>query len=183
MEYPPFASVDRAALRWLRRSPTASEFHLLSGDTLLGSLSWTKAEGSLALAQIAERELTIKRIGFLHPHVTVRRKGDPKDLARLASHLSHHRIELAGGTRYDLRRAGLLVPAWQLLAEDGTEMLHIEPVREGRRLEGGTVQVAGAARDLTELPLLVLLTWYFIVLSWREDEAISEWTDRAEGQF
>ncbi|MFZ0699637.1 MAG: hypothetical protein WAN74_05565 [Thermoplasmata archaeon] len=183
MEFTPFVSVDRGALRWLRTGPTSPEFQLLSGSALLGSLSWTKAQGSLALARVADREFTIKRVGFLNPHVTARRKGEEKDLARLASHLSHHRIELAGGARYDLKRAGLLVPAWQLLAGDGTELLHVEPVREGRRLDGGTIQVSAAARDLTELPLLLLLTWYFIVLSWREDEAVSEWTDHAEGQF
>jgi len=183
MAFVPFASVDREALRWLRSGPASLEFQLLSGPAPLGSISWTKAHGSLALARVAERDFTIKRVGFLNPHVTVRREGDTKDLARLASHLSHHRIELAGGTRYDLKRAGLLVPAWQLLSGDGTELLHVEPVREGRRLDGGIVQVSSTARDLTELPLLLLLTWYFIVLSWREDEAVSEWTDHAEGQF
>ncbi|NNN18056.1 MAG: hypothetical protein HKL79_06825 [Thermoplasmata archaeon] len=183
MAFTPFASVDREALRWLRVGPTSPEFQLLSGPALLGSLSWTKAQGSLALAGIADRQFTIKRVGFLHPHVTVRRAGEERDLARLASHLGHHRIEFAGGARYDLKRAGVLVPAWQLLAEDGTELAHVEPVREGRRLDGGIVQVSLPARDLTELPLLLLLTWYFIVLSWREDEAVSEWTDHAEGQF
>ena len=183
MAFTPFASVDREALRWLRAGPTSPEFQLLSGPVLVGSLSWTRARGSLALARIALREFTIKRVGFLNPHITVRRKGEEKDLARLTSHLSHHRIELAGGAHYDLKRAGLLVPAWQLLSDDGTELAHVEPVREGRRLDGGTVQVSAPARDLTELPLLLFLTWYFIVLSWREDEAVSEWTDHAEGQF
>lgn len=183
MAFTPLASVDREALRWLRPDPASLEFQLLSGSTRLGTLAWSKPHGSLAVARVAEREFSIKRVGFLNPHVTVRAPGDTKDLARLSGHLGHHRIELVGGSSYDLRRAGLLVPAWQLSAADGTEQLHLEPVREGHRLDGGTIQVSAPARDRPELPLLLVLTWYFIVLSWREDEAVSEWTDHAEGMF
>lgn len=183
MPFTPFSAVDREALRWLRVSPTTSEFQLLSGDVILGSLLWAKSQGSLAIAQTSDRQWTVKRVGFLHPHVTARRRGEPKDVARLAGHLGHHRIELAGGRTYDLKRAGLLVPAWQLVSEDGTEIVHIEPVRDGRRLDGGTVQVAAEGQALAELPLLLLLSWYFIVLAWSEDEAVSEWTDHVEGQF
>lgn len=183
MEFVPFSSVDREALRWLRSSPAANEFHLLSGDALVGSLGWSESRGSLALAKTADHQWTIKRVGFLHPHVTVRNPDETKDIARLSSHLSHHRIELAGGAAFDLKRAGLLVPAWRLTSADGVEMLHIEPVREGRRLEGGTIEVSPSARDRPELPLLTILTWYYVVLAWREDEAVSEWTDHAESRF
>jgi hypothetical protein len=183
MEYAAFGSVDLEALRWLRTTPSVLEFHLLSSDATLASLAGSKPHGSLALAETRESQWTIKRIGFLHPHVTVRRTGESKDLARLSNHMSHHRIELAGGATYDLKRAGLLVPAWQLFSKTGEELLHIEPVREGRRLDGGTAQVAAAARTLAELPLLLVLTWYFIVLAWSEDEAVSEWTDHVESRF
>lgn len=183
MDLSSFSGVDVEALRWLRTSPDSNEFKLLAGNTPLAALLWVKPHGSLALADTADAHWSLKRTGFLHLRITVRRKDETKDFARLSSHGSHHRIELAGGAIYDLKRAGLIVPAWKLLSRDGTELLHIEPVREGLRLEGGTIQVGAAARALPGLPLLLVLGWYFIVLAWTEDEAVAEWADHAESRF
>jgi hypothetical protein len=77
-----------------------------------------------------------------------------------------------GGRSYRFHRVGFLVPAWQVTSRDGKEVLHVEPVREGRHLRGGAVVVAPEATDLPELLLLSVLSWYFIVLAWFEDEAV-----------
>jgi hypothetical protein len=168
----PFGSVDRIALRWLRGPGPETAFTLSSGDANVATLRWTEGARSLATAETADAQWTLKRGGFLNPHITARRAGSPADLARLSVHLSYHRIELAGGPGYRFRRAGLLVPAWTITTDDGVEVAHIEPVREGRTLVGGAVLVPAAAADRPELLLLVVLGWYFIVLAWFEDEAL-----------
>ena len=48
----------------------------------------------------------------------------------------------------------------------------MEPVRQGRRLEGGAVICTPQGAKLPELLLLVVASWYFIVLAWFEDEAL-----------
>jgi hypothetical protein len=45
-------------------------------------------------------------------------------------------------------------------------------VRDGRKLVGGAVVTAADGARLPELPLLIGLAWYVIVLSWFEDEAL-----------
>jgi hypothetical protein len=172
MEPAPFTSVDATALRWLRTAASPLTFEVSAGDSRLGRLAWARDSGSLATWTTAAGSTTLKRVGFFHPRVTARSANDPRDIARVSVHLNHHRIELTGGPAYRFHRAGLLVPAWQVTTESGTEYLHIEPVRDGRELAGGAVVSPADAWKRPELPLLLALSWYVIVLSWFEDEAL-----------
>ena len=168
----PIASVDPTALRWIRVGDHPAEFALLAGDARVVTLRWSTGRGSLATAETAGGTWTLKRGGFLNPHATVRAQGGRGDLARLTVHLSYHRIEVAGGPAYRFHRAGLLVPAWNVTSDDGTEVVHFEPVREGRALSAGAVITSPAGAKRPELLLLMVLGWYFIVLAWFEDEAL-----------
>ena len=167
-----FASVDRSTLRWLRSRENPVEFTLSAGDSPVARLRWHQQGGSLATADTEQGSWTLKRGGFLNPHITVRKPGGGENLARLTVHLSYHAVELAAGISYRFHRAGVLVPAWKITTDAGREVLHIEPVREGRKLVGGAVIAAPTAVDLPELLLLTVVGWYFIVLAWFEDEAL-----------
>jgi hypothetical protein len=167
-----FASVDRSTLRWLRSQEGPVEFTLLAGESPVARLRWLQHGGSLATAQTDQGLWTLKRGGFLNPHITVRKSGAGENLARLTVHLSYHAVELAGGNSYRFHRAGMLVPAWKITTDAGREVLHIEPVREGRKLVGGAVIAAPGSVDLPELLLLAVIGWYFIILAWFEDEAL-----------
>ena len=136
----------------------------------MATLEWALGNRSLATLRSASEEWTLKRGGFLNPHVTVRAKETLQ--ARLSVHLNYHQIDVAGGRTYRFHRAGVLVPAWQVTARAGQEVLHVEPVREGRHLSAGAVVVSPDAADLPDLLLLTALSWYFIVLAWFEDEAV-----------
>ncbi len=169
----PFTDVDVAALRWIRTSVEPPAYSLLSGDRPLVDLRWERPTGSLATARSSGGTWSLKRGGFLGPHVTIRTSPDGTDLARLEVHLRQGVLDVLGGRSYRLRRAGLLVPAWQVTDATGRRLAHIEPVRVDSRLEGGSVEVAPEARGLADLPLLLVVGWYFIVLAWFEDEALA----------
>ncbi len=168
----PLSSVDPSAMRWLRTAESPIAFELSSGDRPVARLTWSRPSGSLATLAIATGASTLKRIGYLHPILTARDAGATADRARVSLHLNYHRIELRGGASYRFHRAGLLLPAWKVASESGTEMVHVEPVREGRKLAGGAVIVAPNAVGNPDLPLLLGLAWYVIVLAWFEDEAL-----------
>jgi hypothetical protein len=167
-----FGSVDLAALRWVRAADSPMVFRLSSGDRPLLELRWAERTGSLARAETASDRWTLKRGGFLNPNVTLRAGESRTELARISVHLNHHSIRFTGGRSYRFHRAGVLVPAWQVTTDDGQELAHIEPVREGRKLSGGAVLVSADGRACQDIAALIVLTWYFIVLAWFEDETL-----------
>jgi len=167
----PFASVDPTAMRWIRPAADQHVYELRAGDVLLARLAWDGRAGSLAHASLAGGDCTVKRGGFLQPHVTFR-DASGRDQARLTMHLAHGTIVLAGGRTFLFRRAGLLVPAWQISEPSGRLLVHIEPVADRARLQGGIVQVEPNFVSDVALPWIVVMGWYFIHLAWFEDEAL-----------
>lgn len=170
MPLQPLSAVDRTTFRWLRTQERPAAFSLLSGDSVVATLDWSSGERSLATLHSASDEWTLKRGGFLNPHITVRVQEAVR--ARLSVHLNHHQIDISGGRSYRFHRAGLLVPAWKVTTGAGQELLHVEPAREGRHLSAGAVVVSAGAADLPDLLMLMVLAWYFIVLAWFEDETV-----------
>lgn len=172
MEFVGIGSVDATALRWIRVGDRPLQFVLSTADAPLAQLQWQKDGGSLAVASALGAVWELKRSGFLNPQITARRAGDPRTLARLSVHLNHHSIEIAGGLSFRFHRAGVLLPAWQVTGPDGQEVLHVEPVREGRALAGGAVLAPAPATHGPQFLLLAVLAWYFIALAWFEDETV-----------
>lgn len=171
MALSPLARSDATALRWLPSPGTGpTEWSLLSGDRPVARLNWLRKGSSTATAKTIDRTWTLTHRGFLSPQVIVEPSDRATPVARLVAHLRHHTIEIAGGATYRLHRRSLLLPAWTVSSTAGEELLHIEPVPEGRRLAGGAV-VGTTQRAPTEFLLLAVLAWYFIVLVWFEDEA------------
>ena len=124
----------------------------------------------MAEATTLDESWSIKRTGFLHPQVSIRRKGAEVDLARMAIHWRRTRLEMLGGPGYVFERTGVAIPAWQFLGPDGSRWVHIEPIADRGTLAGGIVSVAPAALALKELPLLLLTGWYYIMHEWLEEE-------------
>ena len=170
MPFQPFSAVDRSDFRWLRTGEHPAAFSLLSGESVVATLEWSPGDRSLATLRSASDEWTLKRGGFLNPHITVRVQEAVR--ARLSVHLNYHQIDVSGGRSYRFHRAGVLIPAWTVATGAGQEILHIEPAREGRHLSAGAVVVSPNATDLPDLLLLIVLAWYFIVLAWFEDETV-----------
>ena len=168
------STVDRSGLRWLRDRTHPDAFSLLSGDSTVATLEWQMRGGSLTTVRTASSEWTLKRGGFLNPHISLRSASGP--VARLSVHFNYHQIDIVGGRSYRFHRAGILVPAWQVSSREGKEILHVEPVREGRHLSAGAVVVSPDAAELPELLPLLVLSWYFIVLAWFEDETVEALT-------
>jgi hypothetical protein len=167
----PFSSVDPSAMQWLRTADSPVTFSLRSGEKEVATLTWAHPGGSLATARTAETSWTLKRAGFLQPSILVREDEQTTPIARLSAHLARHEINVGDGPAYRLRHVSHLVPSWRLTTSRGEEVLHIEPVPEHRSLRGGAVVVSPEAGKAPTL-LLIVLTWYFVVLTWFEDEAI-----------
>ncbi len=130
-------------------------------------LRWPVARGAPIDGTLADAHWTVERHGFLNPGLRIRLGGGGPELGQLRG----SRLTLPGTDGFQLHRlAGLLLPSWQVTDLDGSEVLHLEPVREGRRLTGGAVLVSPAGTALPGLSVLLALTWTHIALAWFEDE-------------
>jgi hypothetical protein len=165
------ADVDSGSLRW-SRAGAGHSYELLAGSDVLATLRWRKALGSLAVAETAEGTMSLKRAGFLSPYVSVQEPSG-KVLASLHVHWNASSLHVASGELYRWMRLGYWVPAWRFDDRSGNELVNFEPVRRENRLEGALVVVSERGRAVPDLLLLLVLGWYFIVLSWIEDEAVA----------
>jgi hypothetical protein len=170
----PFVPSKATGLHWVRTAERPAGFELRDLDVPVAALGWVRHGGSLAEVETAAGRWSLKRTGFLHPVVTVRPKGGPAtDLARLTVHWRRSLLESPGATPAFLERAGIAIPAWQLVDASGHRLFHVEPVSEGGRLAGGTVSVDPAGQGAADLLLALVVAWYYVVLQWAEEELAS----------
>jgi hypothetical protein len=170
----PFRREQIEALRWIHLDGAAPAYELRDGEATLASLRFARREGSLAEATLATDGWTIKRVGFLHTHITVRSKAEPSTLVgRLTLHWRRILLELPSAAPIFFERAGVSVPAWQALDGQGRRLFHLEPVLEQRRLAGGLVSIDPPGREHPALALLLVLGWYIAVIERLEDEILS----------
>jgi hypothetical protein len=166
------ASVDRTAFGWLRTGERPLEYTLSSGDRPVAILRWPASGSSPVTVQTADAEWTLERSGFLRPRIAARAGGSAKPFAEVTAHPYLHTIAVAGGPTLRLHRAGMLVPAWKVSTASGDDVVHIEPVADGRKLAAGAVVVTPSQADLPGLLALIVLGWYFVTLMWFEDETV-----------
>jgi len=167
----PFGSVDTSVLRWIRTAERPAGFTLGAGDAELATLTWEDTGGSSATARTAGTSWTFRRAGFLRPTILVHEPGRSEPIARVSARLARHEITIAGAPQFRLRHVSHVVPSWRVTTDRGQEVLHLEPVAEKRSLQAGAVIVSSTEAGPATL-LLVVLSWYFVVLNWFEDETI-----------
>jgi hypothetical protein len=153
-------------LVWTKPSAPTPTYELYAGEQLVATLHWQR--GSLAEARAAGCQWTFERSGFWLPRVVVRLAGSDADLATFTPQwIGTGTLEGARERRFHWSAENFWHTRWAWQDADGTPLLHIEgkPRSEhGGRPIKGIVKLAPAASDLIELPLLVLLGWYLVVL-------------------
>lgn len=167
-----------AHLQWVQPAATRRYFELRLGEQLYGSLEFASSFGSRAVAAAAGARWTFKRTGFFNVRVTVRVEGQPDDLAvyypRWTGREGH--LKTAGGRMYEWRAANFWATRFVFSGERGDEMVIFKQGLEDAGLKGifkyqARVEIAPAAADLPDLPLLALLGWYLMILSYEDSAA------------
>lgn len=165
----PFSEAG-SQLTWIRQSSDGRVYELRSGEDQVAVLRWEKPAGSLAQAETTEGKWTFKRIGFLQPRLSVRSAGSEQDLAWFEPGVGGGgAVHLASGHIFrwssNFWRAEW---AWLNAAGKHGVKLHRE-FSAGER--EGKVEIERGVLPERELPILVILGWYVIILQ-TEDSAI-----------
>jgi len=159
------AEVAGHELHWKQGERLKAVYELHAGTDLLGMIDFQRS--TLATAEAEGFAWTFKREGFWRQRVTVRPVGSDANVAEFRPHLGGGgELSTTNGTTFHLGASNFWHSEWQWRRAD-EQLVAFRP-RSGALKTEGSVVVAPAAVQLAELPLLVLLGWYLILLEARD---------------
>jgi hypothetical protein len=164
------AALAGQPLVWTQPHAFTHEYALAHGDTPIGTLAFRSAIGSFATAKNAEGCWTMKRVGFLKTRVEIR----PCESETPAGTF-HNNTWIGGGTLMlpggrELRADTNL---WQSRYEftDAAEQPLVRYTSGGFLRMSGEMEILPAGAALPELPWIVMLGWYLVVMMHQDSAA------------
>jgi len=152
-------------LEWVHPKLLRRHYELRSANDLYATLTWQGAFGSLAIGDCAEGKFSLKRCGFLHPYVTVRKQPFDTDYGRLQLDMGYNGVlQFIDGRTFRFQKLSFWKMHWGFI--DVSEKL-LCTIRD--TLKGGEVTIDTAMRDSPHLSILMILGWYVMIL--RREEA------------
>jgi hypothetical protein len=162
-------------LYWVQPKAFERWFELRAGDQVIATLEWETSCGTLARGSAPDGSWTFKRVGFLNPRITVRQSGSEVDIAVFWPRLmGDGTLEFASGSAFRWQSTNFWGTDWMFAANDGTPLLALKQGSKEGRLSDlfktqSLVEIHPGAGAVPELPLLVLIGWYLMIL--RQDDA------------
>ena len=157
-------------LHWVQPKTMERRFELCGDDHLFGSLRFESAFGTLATAELAGVRWTFKRVGFLNPRVTIREAGSNENLAVYwPTFWGDGWLEYVNGSLFHWKSINFWGTAWgfadpqeQLLflLKSGSEHPKLADLLKTQAVVG----IEPAGQHVPELPLLLSLGWYLMIL-------------------
>jgi hypothetical protein len=150
-------------LKWEQPSALKMEYQLRASDDLVASLRFKSSFGTLATGESTDGCWTFKRVGFWRTKVTIRECGSDLDLA-----VFKNNTWSGGGTLEfpDGRRFPATTNFWEtqleFKAETGESLLRFKS--GGLVHMSANVAIQPQAAAIPELPWMVMLGWYLMVM-------------------
>lgn len=158
----PIAEIADQDLVWVQPARSKQAFELRAADDEVASLRFECA--TLARALTAGQEWTFQREGFWHPQVSIRVAGSDDNVAVFKpSWTGGGTLELMESRVLRLGAANFWHSQWDWLDSSGKALVHFKSHLGMFRMEG-QVDIESEAATLSELPLLVMLGWYLLIL-------------------
>jgi hypothetical protein len=176
------STVVAMPLYWIQPKTFERRFELRAGDSLIATLCFETAFGTLATAESADGSWTFKRVGFLNPRVTVREVGVDTNLAVYQPRFwGDGSLEFRDGRVYRWRATNFWGTQWGFADSDENQLFALKPGVDKPKLSDllktqALVEIEPQGHTLPELPLLVLLGWYLMILHHDDTAAIAATT-------
>lgn len=151
---------------WTQPARSKQAFELRATSDVVATLQFERA--SLATGEAAEQGWTFKREGFWHPQITVRLAGSDANLAVFKpAWTGGGMLELPEGRVLKFSAANFWHSQFSWLDPSGKPLVQFKSHPGLLRMEG-QLDIAPDAIALSELPLLVVLGWYLLILFARD---------------
>ncbi|HSB09859.1 MAG TPA: hypothetical protein VLM38_10275 [Blastocatellia bacterium] len=150
-------------LKWVQPSAFNMHYELRTNNELAGTLSFRSAFGSFATGESADGCWTFKRVGFFQTRVTIRLCGSDHDLATFRNNTwsGGGTLEFPDGRKL-LADTNFWQTSLQFSTESGEPLVRFNT--GGMIHLSATIDIWPVAAALAELPLIVMLGWYLVVM-------------------
>jgi hypothetical protein len=157
-------------LVWVQPARSKQAFELHASDDVVATLQFERS--SLASGESGEQKWTFKREGFWHPQVTVRIPGSDANVAVFKpAWTGGGTLDLPQGRTLHFGAANFWHSQWDWSdVASQAPLVHFKSHAGLLRMEG-QVDVETTAVSYPELPLLVVLGWYLLILFARDSAA------------
>lgn len=143
---------------------SSRDWDMIADGVVHASLRFDNLFGSRAVAETVDRRWTFKRNGFFNTWIGVRKAGSETDIAAMRRKgWSGAEVTLLHGPKFVWRRTKRVRGEWGLYDIRDRLILSALFRRKFFKVEG-SVTIETAGRKIEELPLLMLLCWYWLVL-------------------
>ena len=154
-------------LKWEQPSALKMDYELRAADELVATLHFRSSFGSFATGESADGCWTFKRVGFWQTKATVRRCDTDDDIAVFKNNTwsSGGTLELSDG-----RTLQATTSFWKTnlaFSNESGETL-IEFKTAGLLRLSATVAIKPSLVNMPELPWIVMLGWYLVVMMYRD---------------
>lgn len=150
-------------LEWKQVKASTRESELKADDRAFGSLKFRSALGTLATASIGDMCWTFKRVGFFQHRVEVRECDSDAAIAEFANSTwtGGGTLTMKGGKRFKAT-SNMWGTKWEVQDDAGRVLLRFD--YGGVFKLAAKVKITADARALPELPLLVAISWYLVLM-------------------
>jgi hypothetical protein len=151
-------------LQWTQPSAMHMDYELKDGDDVVLTLKFRSLTGSHATLEGPDGCWTFKRVGYFRPRVTIRRCNEEKELGvfRNNTWANGGALELPDGRRFEAN-SNFWMTGYEFKSEAGDTLVAYRSIG-GVFHASSRVEFDAAARSLPELPWLVGLGWYLVIL-------------------
>ena len=155
-------------LKWVQPHALKMEYELRAGDAVAATLRFRSSLGSFATAASADGSWTFKRVGFWQTKATVRASGAETDLAVFKNNTwsGGGTLELPDGRKYPAN-TNFWSTQYEFKTETGEALISYRNIG-GLLHMSAAVEIYPAAKDIAEMPWMVLLGWYLTLMLHRD---------------
>jgi hypothetical protein len=159
-------------MKWEQPNAFKEQYELHVGDETIAALRFRSMWGSLAAAESADGCWSFKRVGFFKTRVTVRPCDSEQDIAVYYPNTWSQggTIEFPDGRKY---KASTNFWMSKVDITDENEAVVIRYNVGGFIRQSAQVEVEPTALRLPDLPMLVMLGWYLIILMYQDSAVVA----------
>lgn len=151
-------------LRWIHPEVTERIYELRDGEGTVARLSWESSDGAAASGRSAAGSWTLRRLGFLNPHVVALDSTSGRQVFRFDATMNGGGLAQAEDGHQYRWYSNLWRAEWGWIDTAGNDLLKFRRSFDVDEKQEGHLEVLEAGARSQHVDLLALVGWYLIIM-------------------